>query len=274
MATDQILCLQHEGIWFYFLPTGYSPATWTAVAGDRSEVLEQMGKPRWFKGTLLAERLVKRSPSNGVVIGFQLDDSSAASERFPMVLTMEEWKSRTDRDDAPEASLYSSIVESQPDHEAVFEGPWLMYDGEPAPVGGNWSAKLPYDLIHHSELLHLFPGTMSGFRAALKERLNKIPGITAYDQEEFSIYAKVEYDPPQYRTVGKGRAVRQVSTTMTRSETIRPPREITGVNRADAVRKWNESMDTYLALGTEMTTVKPCATCKGTGVGPVEKVGT
>lgn len=272
---DQILVLHHEDTWFYFLPSSYNTVTWFAEAGDTVEELVPTKKARWYTGTFLAERLKQRRPGGKKTVGYTLKDETAASERFPLVLTVAEWDERTDDDDdndTPEHSLYARITEPQPDQDTVFEGPWLVTDGSPAPQDGrSWSARLPYELQHHSELLHLYPGTMGGFREALVLRLNQIPMVTAYNQAEFSVYAKVRYEPPTFTWTGKGRAKRQVESRLMRHETWSPPREVPGVNRAAAAVRWDQLMTQYLQAATDMATVRPCSACHETGIAPYKE---
>lgn len=272
---DQILVLHHEDTWFYFLPSSYSTITWIAEAADKAEALAVTKKARWYTGTFLAERLKQRRPGGHTTVGFKLKDETAASVRFPLVLTVAEWEERTDDDDddtSLEDSLYSRITEPQPDQDTVFEGPWLVTDGSPAPQDGrSWSARLPYELQHHSELLHLFPGTLGGFREALVARLNNIPMVTAYNHTEFSVSASVPYAPPTFSWTGKGRAKRQRENSLLRREVWYPPREIAGVNRAAAAVLWDQTMEQYVKAATDMATVRPCSTCHETGIGPYKE---
>lgn len=271
---DEILVLHHETTWFYFLPSSYSTVTWFAEAGDQTEQLVPTRKARWFSASFLAERIKKRVASAPKTVGWKLKDKSTVSARFPLVLTLAEWDARDidDDDDALEASLYSRITEPQPDQETVLEGPWLVTDGEPAPTDGrSWTAKLPYELQHHSELLHLYPGAMGGFREALVVRLNQIPHVTAYNHAEFSVYTKAPYEPPTFSWTGKGRAKRQVQDHMTRHEVWHPPREIQGANREAAAALWDATMTKYLQKATDMATIRPCSTCRGAGVVTAEE---
>lgn len=273
MSEQPIICLHHGDAWYYFLPSTYGRDRWVAIAaGHAGEDLASAGRARWFAGTFLAESIQRRTPVAPKTLAWELADESAASERFPRMLTVEEWAERqgTDEDsDFPERGLYRAVTEPQPDKVVVLEGPWQHADGEPAPPDGRtWVAKLPYELIQHSELLHLFPGSLQGFRAALVARLNTIPGVTAYDHATFEVYAKVPYDPPRHSWTGKGRSKRQVAEGLTRSQTFYPPREIPGATRASAAVAWDETIAKFVAVVSEMATVRPCGTCAGTGVAP------
>lgn len=270
---DPIVCLHHEDTWYYFLPHHYyGSQTWRAEAVGYQEILASAGRSRWFVGSFLAEQIVRLTPGGSKAVGWELVDPSAVSERFPLTLTHEEWTARRgDEDDAapPEVALYRAITEAQPDQETTFEGPWVRGDGEPAPADGRvWTAQLPYELINHPELLHLFPGELSGFRDALAARLKRIPTVDVYTTSGFEVYAKVPYDPPHHTWQGTKRRGHQVEQRLTRSQKFYPSYKIGGVNRAAAVVAWDAEIAKFVAVVTEMATVRVCGTCSGTGVGP------
>lgn len=282
--SDPILCLKHGDAWYYFLPgNSWNRPTWRAEAEERTEDLTPV-RDRWHAGTFLADRIARIAPTPAKTVAWQLIDQGAVSDRFPLHLTPEEFAAREagkDEDsESVERSLYRAITEPQPDQIEYLTGPWLRADGEPAPADGRtWVARLPYELSNHRELLHLFPGALQGFREALAERLKRIPDVEVYTSSGFQVYAKVPYDPPRQSWQGEllrsgersKRRGREVAERLTRSQHFNPPREIAGVNRAAAVAAWDEAMAKFVAVVTEMATVRPCGTCGGSGISPHEK---
>ncbi len=281
MSMQQVICLEHEGVWYYWLPDIYG-GTYRSEAGDRVEDLAPHRKRGWFTGTFLAERIARVAPQLPKTIRYDLTDPAVASRRFPTSLTVEEWneraRSRDDDDDPrPESSLYLRVTEPQPDVITYLDGPWVRADGDPPPTDGRtWDARLPYELSRHPALLHLYPGTMTGFRSALEARLRQIPNVDVHTYSGFEVSARIPYDPPQHSwraaSLANGKKSktrgRQVEEYLTRRQTFHPPNGFVENNRAEAAKAWDEAMAKFVAVVTEMATIRPCATCGGTGVGP------
>lgn len=277
--TDKIIALQHEGAWFYWLPEvrhwGGKAFRWAATAGPVQEDLRPHGRRGWWTGTFEAITLTAIQPQMDRVIGYRLKDPAAVSELFPWELSPERWTEVGDRE--VYHSLYEAITEPVEDVITVHEGPWLRADGPPPPEDGRtWTAQLPYDLAQHRELLHLFPGHLNGFRAAVAERLKEIPGVTNVFTSggPVSVYAVVPYEPA--RTRWQGAILRngerskkrggQIQERLTRHEEFRISDTVAGADRTDAARRWDASMAAWVALVTEMATARPCGTCGGNGL--------
>jgi hypothetical protein len=124
---------------------------------------------------------------------------------------------------------------------------------------------------------HLFPGRLTGFRAALIERLERIRGIKAYDNSRgFEVFATVTFEPSRKEFLGKrlaggGRSKargQEVESTTTRREVVTVPYEIGGPNRAAATARWHELMAKYVAAVEEFATHRACGHCDGSGIAP------
>lgn len=279
--TEKIIALQHEGAWFYWLPEIRSwPGTttrWVATNGPVQEDLLVHGRRNWWTGTIEAETLASITAQRAQVVGYRLRDPAAVSELFPLEMTPERWAEVGDREIF--YSLYEAITEPVEDVATVYEGPWLRADGDPPPNDGRaWSAKLPYQLSQHPELLHLFPGQLGGgFREALAVRLREIPGVrNVYTNNSVSVYVEVPYTPD--RTRWQGAILRNGNRSKTRGADVRELKtrhiewhladSIAGDDRADAVQRWDAAIEKYVALVVEMATARPCGACGGEGLAP------
>lgn len=279
-----LLCLSHASAWYYFLPPSWQTRTYRAEADDRSETLTPIpDQPSWYAGTFQADRIARVEPSHPAVVRWELTDPAAESARFPRILTGEEWDARMRRGDEddpwPERALYRAVTEDRPNTVTYLDGPWIRADGEPPPADGRtWVAELPYELSRHRELLHLFPGRLTGFREALAARLKRIPGVRdVFTHSGFEVVVSVSYDPPRQSWRGNPLASgsrsrkrgREVEEQLTRRQTFSPPLEIPGATRAEAAAAWDEATAKFVTVVTDMASIRPCEACNGTGIGPL-----
>jgi hypothetical protein len=250
------------------------------------------GAACWYTTSHAVSTIEFRPDDRTITVDYKIKDPESVSARFPLTLTVEEWSDRTDCGDdehAPEILLYQRITKTEPGETTPVDATIIDLDGEPAPRDGHtWTAKLPYELEHHVELLHLFPGHLTGFREALCTEVKRRLGVsdrvwgepagctTTGDQRRTYVNAwrDVPYSPRQTefrhdhsRSTGRAlKSGRTVEKTARLSIAIEVGDIINGANRAEAVAKWNE---TITRLADEiLAKLEPavCWHCKGTGV--------
>jgi hypothetical protein len=279
--------LRHDGrVWIYL----------GAVGSDRTPYMDgepmQAGAVRgwWWAAapshdgppfpTVEVER-----PSRQVTVGYHrtlpVDDP-----RYPETLTVEEYRARTDDDeggyDAKVDALYEAVREAEPSVRERVPGPWLWLDGEPPPDDGlDWKATLPFELRARREYLHLFPGHLDGFRDAVKEALEAIPGARVYTASgTFDVSLTVtlpKHAPlPQWarppdlsHLTARERRQRlaresEVVERITRQLRIPVPSRVEGADRADATVRWHERKAEIVAY-VEAVVAAPCPNCGGHG---------
>lgn len=274
--TVYVLAGSDARTWHYLVPRDYDRGYPTGMKWEADGRPMTHTRGQWWSHPTLTETVVGVREGLRSVSGYRIDDQAAVSQRYPARLTVEEYRQREEGDSALEG-LYSA--EWEPGVLERFEFARTQFvdlgAGDPEPDDGlTWVANLPYDLEKHSEIRHLFPGKLTGFRSALAARLNQIPGVSVYTQGKFEVYAKVGYHRPiqqwqgrRLRSGGRSKVRGQtVEETVTRRESYSPPAEIPGGDRAAAVASWNAEMARWVDAITDMATARACAVCKGTGV--------
>lgn len=260
--------------WYYLVPDSYSFSAWLA---DDTAMTHHGSNGRWRVSTHRAERAVVGVKHGGIkVLGYTLRDPETLSARFPAELTAEEWDARSEMERDVMHPLYDHRTEDIPGEHVEFPADAVvdLGSGGPAPADGlAWHAELPYELAHHHEVRHLFPGYLDGFRAALCARLRQL-GYDAYDVSTFSVSTRVQYSPKREKWTGAllrsgGRSKTRgavVESWSTRRVDISPPRRIAGANRAEAVEEWYRHMEHWMAAIQEWSEPRECGHCNGTGL--------
>jgi len=248
----QVLELHDEGTWFYYVPNSQQ------VIGD-GEPLVQAPRRGWWAAPQQVVTLVSRRSWSETVM-WRLIEGIVASETYPATLTPVEHGKRAELD-ARIDTLYVGVTEQRTDDEPI-GSPRVRLDGAPAPIGGpTWTATLPFELRYHPELLHLFPGHLAGFKTALAERLNDLPGVSAYDHEPFKAYVHVaDPRPPRSRRKADQRKSLTIAVEFSRAV----PAQVAGENRADAMVRWDAMLDAFVAEVDAVGAVV-CPTCDGRG---------
>jgi hypothetical protein len=269
---------QATGEHYYLLPPAGYGATWI---GDGQPLTRVRGE--WWKTSGRLVTLTAQHADKTTTTGYEIEDPSAVSERFPATLTVAKYEDRTDDEDdyttAPERSLYRPITRTEPGKAIMVDlSGTVELDGEPAPDDGRtWVAQLPYELSNHCELLHMFPGHLRGFPGALRSALDAIPGVSAYDNGEFTVYIRRHYSPAVVRMVkdsSRPRSKKLVEQERhdTGTYVLSPPNLIYGKNRAAAVAEWDRLMGKYVATVSEAAMSTPCGHCHGTGLAEIKSL--
>lgn len=274
---------------FWLIKSNERVASWMVDGQPLEPIESRNGYPGpWYTGPGSGTPVGHKYDSSRV-IGYRLRDADAASVKFPTTLTPEEWSARTasydDDADSPEDALYDRVTEKIPGDLVPVDAVVDLGDGSPAPHDGlTWTARLPYELQHHPELLHRFPGHLSGFRAAVIDAAKRLPVMAAgwmnSNAREDSnrpgfvdVYTTVPYEPRTTRFVHdedrRGNKLRRGRTVveLKRLEvSVQVPANIEGPNRAAAREVWDREMARILAAIEEALTPAPCGHCKGTGI--------
>jgi hypothetical protein len=274
--------LHHEGSWFYYLGEHKWNAERGTVLAD-GQPMEPCEQRHWYRAGHEAAVLAIRRPASGVITGYRLDDPDAASVRYPLTMSAEEYDQRRNVDDEDALfGLYSPVTEPGEPVTEEIPGPWLRLDGEPAPKDGRrWTAELPYEMSCHTEYRHLFPGFMPGFREHMETVIKALPRVRfvfdgshhASQRCDLEVTLEVPFDRPQseYRparnldgSVSRSRKGRTVPVTATRKLEFAAPQRITGQNRAEAAAEWDRREAEILAA-VAGASVAACSACHGTG---------
>lgn len=227
---------------------------------------------------------VVRSPGK-TLVAWKLNDLRVTG--YPDRLSPEEYVERTD-DEEPTwdrlvAVVYEPVYEDLPPTREPVEGPWLVLDGAPPPQDGHeWHAQLPSALRHAPEYLHLFPGHLDGFRKAVSDALDELPGVNAYASGPgpVTVYVKATLPkpvplerwakPPDHRghNSRERRQARERSAatteTVTRALSIPVADRVQAQNRAAAIDLWERTLADVVDYVTRLL-ADPCPTCQGHG---------
>lgn len=265
-ALGKRFVLQDGDRFFYNLSTVYGDVLYFAD-GQPMEPTVVRG---WWMTDHEAASIEKENPPRRMTIEWNLLGNVTSTSEYPQTLTREEYADRTE-DDQRVAALYEPTYEEIPSSREPIEGPFVLLEGAPPPDDGRqWVAKLPYELSHHPEYRHLFPGHLEDFGQAVLDALNEIPMVSAY--KGGSVYLEVRHERPYdyFDRSGRGRPKkRTVETTTKELKGIRWPFVIEGQNREDAVAAWDDQLAKIVAEVRDAAAVRICGECQGTGiVGP------
>lgn len=295
----QILVLTDADSSYYLLP--YRPfggeswntpnAVWSTA--DGSLVLHRKGDPNrgtadWYRAPGGPQPLTATRPGKQTRTGWKLDNPAAASDVYPEFVAE---GTRRDEDSSAFAALYTAVYERAADETMAVPVEAMIVAAEgvaPAPRDGlAWTANVLDELKQHPELLHLFPGHLSGFREAVVEAIKSQPfmrqtggglfsGSNAAVERERGLvtaYRSVPFEPRHTRIVhdelGRGRKSRrgrEVLETKRLQVSLKVPATIPGRTRAEAVERWHATLAEILAEVEEALTPAPCWHCQGTGV--------
>jgi hypothetical protein len=276
------------GGWFYHLSPRTGLGTNAELRIDGEPARSTPAGCHWYR-TETAASVAEWSGDGPLrAVGYRLRDASAASSAYPLDLSIEEYHERTDDlDYAPESALYEVVtIEGERVSETVDLSTLLRLDGAP-PVDheGTWKATLPSELAYRTEYLHLFPGTLHGFKEAVQTRLESLPGVdTVYENRDrrglahpglLDVTVKVPYRPAKVEhrpalnrngSRSRSRPGRDVELTYRTVVTVVSPREISGASLAVAVVEWDQRMEGAVDLVTRAGEIIACGHCEGTGV--------
>jgi hypothetical protein len=297
---DPILVLTDATDTYYLLP--YRPfggeswntpnATW--LTADGGLVLHRKsnantGTADWYRAPGPPQLLTATRSGKQSRTGWKLDNPAAASDVYPEFVAE---GTRRDEDTSAFSALYSAVFERAADEVMTVEvdGMVIAADGAaPAPYDGlTYTVNLLDELRQHTEVGHLVPGHLIGFREAVVEAVNAQPFMHSTvgglfsgshasidrDRPNFvTAYRSVPYEPRHTRIVhddlGRGRRSRkgrEVVESKRLEVRLQVPSAIAGSNRAEAVVKWHTTMAEILAEVEEALTPAPCWHCQGTGV--------
>lgn len=221
-------------------------------------------------------------PSRWKTVGYHLAISGASLDGYERDLDTEEYEELCE-DDARASALYEPTREEEPAEIEEVRGPWLVIDGSPPPqTERQWRASLPWELRYQPEYLHLFPGHLDGFRAAAKEALEAVDGVSAYISSggPISVYVKLalpRLDPLEKWEAGpnlrgsSARARRRLLERhnsgiqqVTRSLEIPCADNIYGATLVEGLVAWDESLAEIVAY-VRAIVAQRCPTCEGRG---------
>lgn len=279
-----------DGRHFYMLGHG----SWLADGQPMEQLTRVRHDSSWYVVATEPAVIARKLPDRYRVVSWELKDPETESKRFPLTLTHVDYNERTDSGDdgdAPECGMYRSVGETTPGGSEPIDMAAIVHlDGEPAPADGRtWVAKLPYELSNHVELLHLFPGRLSGFRGAVIEAVRQRLGVGEYTgwlsakgscgeayQRSGYITAKlkVPYSPRQTefvhdrsRSTGKElKGGRNAERTVALEVTVAVADSIEGKTRAEAALRWDEMLPRLVEEIAAELEPAVCWHCKGKGV--------
>lgn len=234
----------------------------------------------WWASDTEATHLVATAQPAPKATGYKLTDPAAESRRYPLTLSVQEWRERADRGESDTLwELYTTVTQDQPAVEHVYDGPIHVLEGRepPTPDELPWHADLPHVLGSRPEYLHLFPGRIHGFRDHVQAAIKKMPGVQyCFDNYQnykgLSVTLKVPFEQPQTRwqadisrrTSKPLKTGRTVPVLVTRELRLPVPVSISAPNYEMAVDDWHEQVDFWLSV-VRNASVAACNTCNGTG---------
>lgn len=267
------------------------------LVGDGTELSVHTSKSYgtiWYVSDSPISTFEKKHADRVEITKYTLKDTSAASVKYPLEISTQDYNERTDDsedEDAPECALYEPVKVTIPGNTEKLNVELIDLDGPPPPPDQRiWVAALPYELTRHKELLHLFPGHLAGFRSAVAEAINARlggyrPGLLGqrYGRSGeggcevgrdgvISAWRYVEYSPRQTRLVHNiGRSGRKLTSTHEQPQLTRVTIElriadrIPGKNRAEATEIWDQELATL--VDKIVNDLKPyiCWHCGGKG---------
>lgn len=229
-----------------------------------------------------------RSPVKKIV-QYRLKDETAASARFPLTLSPEEYNARREQEDPDyddtslTAIMYEYLVQEVPVEPDVVDVTSMTAMPGYADVHGSWgweverTAGLLYGPWYH----HLLPGTLHGVTdrllKALEERYGKREyfasrnGVDRDRQGEFTVTFNLPFDVPVFKTAPRfGRNGQKLKGTQQVQEFVpirlewKPGNKIQADTKSEAVAKYEKyEADTIEWIDSHRLEV--CSHCRGNG---------
>jgi hypothetical protein len=273
--------LHHDGTWCYFLGETVNAYMGAEVLAD-GQPMTTCDRRGWYSADHEASVIEIRKRRAPLVTGYLIRDPATVSGKFPQSMTRDE---AAGLDSDLLAQLYDRVTEEREPETVLAEGPWLRLEGESAQgdshAGRTWRAELPYELRHHPEYLHLFPGYLPGFREHMKQVADKLPRVRyAFDRtqhhqqaSDLEVTLEIPFDKPQAEyqparnldgKISRSRKGHMVPVMATRKLEFAVPYRIDGRNRAEAVAGWDRREAEIVAAITSAT-IAACSACGGHG---------
>lgn len=241
------------------------------VTGD-GKPLEQV-RPGWFRAPEAAGVVEVANPPkrNYEGHGYKL---IPGAHKVPG-LTLHERITEEAYEELPDAllELYARIsVEVPQPPDVIVADKWVWLEGEPAPDDPRvdlWRPNLPAWLKYGLEYSHVFPGTLVGFRTAMKEVVEAIVDGDVYHQKNgFKVFASYTYFPPRHHEAKpyprSRHKVRRESKNL-KKIFVGCPETINGENLADALANWDRRRDELEDHVRSVAKVHVCSACNGQG---------
>jgi hypothetical protein len=198
--------------WFIYVGDTYGD--WTLYVDDQeAQIASDAVRSRWYVTDHRPEQMELRHAPLSRAVAYRLPEGTQI-EGLARELSADEFKEQFPRDEDYDyidarGKLYEAVTESYvPDPKPV-ETPVLVLEGRPPDRDDTreWVAKLPYELRHRPEYLHLFPGYLVGFEKALVAALEQVPGVSSAHESRPSEPVKVFYNLRYWPKPHRGRTL-------------------------------------------------------------------
>ena len=209
-AKDEYLLRDDDnGGWWFYVGSTRAAAVVTADGKPIEMQSSSEKNDRWYfaKGEIRPKLIQVYAEPKRVITEYVLRDGFEPSEKYPAKMDGDEYRRRIKYDYSTETALDPIVAEMYEKGSETMEPPEaedhpmrLFIELVGAPPGkkvGQWHGRLPYSLNHDKQFLHLFPGYLDGFRAALEERLKTLPTVDkiySFRSTEFTVYIKYAYE--------------------------------------------------------------------------------
>lgn len=258
----------HDGDRFFYFIGAFVDSR-TVVTGDGVPMVPAAVRG-WYAASREVAQIRVRQSDRTTCVAYELPEDVTVGG-LSRRLSLAQWAELGEDSEARQA-LYEPVYESVPGEVVDVEGPWTLLEGSPRAIPTNWEARLPFALRHAEEYRHLFPGRLGGFRRALKEALDALPDVDAYDNGNrgFSVYVHRRFDQPlvrRYRAFGD----RKVKDHETREHTVPVdlglvPDVTEGADLAAAEEAWAAQIASYVERVKAESEMRTCSACEGRGV--------
>lgn len=289
---DRVIALTADTETFYLVPTqpfgdyGYGRRpTWTNADGATLTSV----RGHWYTAPGPVQDLTATRAGQGPRTGWKLRDPDTASAKYPPTLTNAEFTGRgfDDEGEYPAGHLYQAVYADVPDESITFPAADMLVidDAAPAPADGlTWTVNIRDELRQHPELFHLFPGHLSGLRAAFVEAVKALPFMSVglfrdyvWDDKKRPGHVEVIHEAPYeprstvfvHDTTASGKRLKRGRTVVEAkrmSVSVPVSDRVYGNTRAEAKAVWEAELAGLLDAVTEALTPAPCLHCRGTGV--------
>lgn len=229
----------------------------------------------------LGEIVYHGSPSRELE-SVTIKDESYVSAKFPATLTAEEYRSRCvcdSNDDCEWCEIrykfYNAHYVDRPGKRYTldFSDYVFLANGVDEYPEYAWSTSAHQTVLFSDGFHHLRPGVLPHVRTLLQDVLKQLPNVkNVYDQKEFSVYVAMPWSEPKTeyrpRTDYRGRKLKGTTAhtiaTIEKRYEISVPYAITGETKAEAMQKWFDLRDRWVAFFIEAN-VSACSHCDGYG---------